>query len=139
MATAKNRNARQSIAAPSGAVGEDVTHLTFWDHATNSADANYLQKVAVSGDPNALTLGATYEIAAQAIVFTQPQGSGERPAMAMKKLEGVVADGIWVQFHEGDPDDTGSSEPGNGMSHILDSFTDRVSIGAGATDWLIEA
>ena len=44
-----------------------------------------------------------------AITFTQNPTGNETEAMAMRKLTGAVAGGLWVQFHTGDPGANGTS------------------------------
>ena len=73
MAQAKNTNAVRSIAAPSGAVGDDCTHISLWDAQQNG---NFLQSQEISTDP---------------------------AAMAERAVRGRIAGGVWVQFHTGAP------------------------------------
>ena len=100
MATAKNTNVVRSIAAPAGAVGDDCTHISLWDAQQNG---NFLQSQQLSTDPAALALGERYEIAAEALVITQPAGANEAAAMAERAVRGRIAGGVWVQFHTGAP------------------------------------
>ena len=104
MATAKNTNIVNSIAAPAGAVGDDCTHVSLWD---TQAAGNLLLTLAITTNPAALALNDRYQIAAQALVLTQNPGVGETPAMAERALRGRIAGGVWVQFHTGAPERTG--------------------------------
>ena len=106
MATARNNTAVSSIAAPSGAVGDDSTIVSFW---TTETGGDYLDDGTISTNPDALALGDTYSIAVNAITFTQNPTGNETEAMAMRKLTGAVAGGLWVQFHTGDPGANGTS------------------------------
>ena len=106
MATARNNTAVSSIAAPSGAVGDDSTIVSFW---TTETGGDYLDDGTISTNPDALALGDTYSIAVNAITFTQNPTGNETEAMAMRKLTGAVSGGLWVQFHTGDPGANGTS------------------------------
>ena len=106
MATARNNVAVSSIAAPTGAVGDDATIVSFW---TTETGGSYLDDGTISTNPDALALGDTYSIAINAITFTQNPTGNETEAMAMRKLTGAVSGGLWLQFHTGDPGNNGTS------------------------------
>ena len=105
MATAKNTNIVRSIATPAGAVGDDCTYISLWDAEVNG---NFLQSQQISTDPAPLALGERYEIAAEALVITQPAGANETAAMAERAVRGRIAGGVWVQFHTGAPGNAGT-------------------------------
>ena len=98
MATGTTINAIQSVPTPAGAVGDDCTIVTLWDAELNG---NFLQEITISTNPDALVLNEIYEIAAGAIVLTQPVGVGETEEMARRGLRGRVSGGLWVQYHTG--------------------------------------
>ena len=73
MADAKNNVAILSEAAPSGAVGNDVVSIAYYDHATAG---NLLGGGTVSNNPSPLVLGEKYELAIGALVLRQPVAVG---------------------------------------------------------------
>ena len=112
-ATAKNTVAVQSAAAQSGAVGEDATWINLWSALTGG---NNLGRQAITGNPAALALGDRYELAADALVFTQPDGAGETNHMSERKLRGAILGGVWVSWHTGDPGVNGTDTPVTGIA-----------------------
>ena len=105
MAQASNTNAVQSIAAPAGAVGSDCTHISLW---TAESGGDFLGSKLISTDPDALALGERYELAAGALVISQPAGTNETAALAERAVRGRIAGGVWVQFHTGAPGNAGA-------------------------------
>ena len=124
MATSKNTNAVQSIAAPAGAVGDDCTHVSLWDAVQNG---NLLGPKAISTNPDALALGEKLAIAVEALVLTTPVGVDETAAMAERAARGKVGGGVWVQFHTGAPG-------ANGTDNVIDELG-RVAIAQ--ADWTV--
>ena len=93
-----------SEAAVAAAAGEDVEEVSFWTTAGAGrppAGGDYLFGVAVSNDPAALTQNAMYEVAANQIRYDQPEAAGESNRLSARKLQGVIAGGLWMQFHDG--------------------------------------
>ena len=106
MAQAANTNAVTTVAAPSGAVGDDCTHVAFWSAASAGS---LLGTQALSNNPDALALGERYSFAAGALVLTTPAGANETEAMAQRAATGKVAGGVWVSFHTSDPGSAGTT------------------------------
>ena len=104
-ATATIITAVQSAAALAGAVGEDASWINVWS-ALNGG--NNLGRQAISTDPAPLAIGDRYELAADSLVFTQPEGAGETNYMSERKVRGVVVGGIWISWHTGDPGPNGT-------------------------------
>ena len=100
MATASNTSAVQSNQTPLAGVGQDCTHVSLWDSETGG---NGLDWAAISTDPDALQLGERLQIAAGALVITQPQGTNESGAYAVRGVNGKIAGGVWVQWHTASP------------------------------------
>ena len=98
MATATTTTTIQSVPTPAGAVGDDCSVITLWDAETNG---ELLQEITISTDPAPLVLNEIYEIAAGAIVLTQPVGVGETEEMAKRGLRGRILGGVWIQYHTG--------------------------------------
>ena len=111
-ATASLTTAVQSAAAPLGAVGEDATWINVWSALTGG---NNLGRQAISTDPDALALGDRYEFAAGALVFTQPEGTGETNHMSERKVRGVVLGDVWISWHTGDPGTNGTANSVTGI------------------------
>lgn len=106
MAQAANSGVVQSIAAPAGAVGDDCTHVSFWD----SADAgNFLSWVALANNPSALVLGERLQFAAGALTVTQAAGANESEESARRAVRGWISGGVYVQFHTGNPGAAGTN------------------------------
>lgn len=105
MAVARNNAVILSAEATSALVNEDATIITLWDASTSG---NLLQEITISNNPDALVLNARYQIAANAIVLTQPVGTGEKEEMAKRALRGRVKGGVWIQFHDGAPGTNGT-------------------------------
>ena len=124
MARGENTNTIESIAAPAGAVGQDCTQVTLWPQA---ATGTLLWAQAISTDPTALALGEKYEIAAGAIVLTQPTGPGETEAMAQRAIRGRIEGTLYLQFHTGAPGVRGTGNVLPGLP--------RVAIGE--ADWTV--
>ena len=89
-----------SVGAPAGAVGDDCTHVSLWSAAV---DGDYLHSQAISTNPDALTLGAQFQIAADELVINQAAAANEQNAMVIRKLNGAIAGGVWIQYHTGAP------------------------------------
>ena len=112
-ATATLTNAVQSAPAPSGAVGEDASWINVWDALTGG---NSLGRQAISTNPDQLALGDRYELAAGALVFTQPEGAGETNRLSERKIRGAVLGGAWISWHTGDPGAAGTANPVTGIA-----------------------
>ena len=122
-ATAKNTAAVQSAGAPTGAIGEDASWINLWSALTGG---NNLGRQAFSTNPDALELGDRYELAASALVLTQPEGSGETNHLSERKLRGAVAGGVWVSWHTGNPGANGTANPVTGIARtpvVAGNFT----------------
>ena len=124
MAQAANSKAVTTGAAPSGAVGDDCTHVAFWSAASGGS---LLGTQALTNDPSALALGERYSFPAGMLVLTTPKGANETEAMAQRAARGKVAGGVWVSFHTGVP---GSA----GTANLITEFG-RVSVPQ--ADWTI--
>ena len=120
MATAKNTAAIESPPASGAAIGKDCTHITLWDREVGGVA---LGDKAISTNPDALAAGQPLQIAAEALVLTQPVSADETPAMAVRALEGRVSGGLWVQWHEGPPGPSRTDNviPVLGRSQILEA------------------
>ena len=105
MATAKNTAAVESPGASGAAIGKDCTDISLW---SARAGGDYLGAKAISTDPDALAAGEPLQIAAEALVLTQPAGADETAKMAVRALNGRVSGGLWVQWHEGAPGAAGT-------------------------------
>ena len=112
MAMAQNSTLIRSVAAPSGAVGDDCTHVALWDDASGTT---FLGSRAISTNPSALQLGERLEIAPGALTLSQPVGDGETEALARRALAGKVSGGIYLSFHTADPTNSGSVQGTNAM------------------------
>lgn len=121
---ATNTNAMLSAAAAGAAVGKDCTQVTLW---TAAAGGSFLWGQAISTNPTALTLGEKYEIAAGALVLTQPIGPGETEAMARRAITGRIAGTLYLQFHTG-------AHGANGTDNVLPALA-RVAIAE--ADWTV--
>ena len=106
MAQASNTNPVRSVAASGDAIGEDCTHVSLWDSQTSGT---FLWRTAIQGNPSPLTAGEGYEFAAGALIIRQDVGTGETEAMAQRAAAGRVKDGVWVQYHNGDPGADGTA------------------------------
>ena len=103
----------QSAPAPPGAVGEDASWINAWS-ALNGG--NNLGRQAISTDPDALALGDRYELDADALVLTQPEGPGETNHMSERKIRGAVLGGIWISWHTDDPGPDGADNLVTGIA-----------------------
>ena len=121
MAKAANTNIVLFKAAPQTAVGEDCTHVSLWTALTSGS---FLQAMAISTNPSALSLGEQYEIAALALAIVQPAATGESAAGAERAVRGRILGGVFVQGHTGAP---GASGTDNVLTDIP-----RVNIAQGA-------
>ena len=101
-----NTNAVQSIAALTGAVGDDLTWLSLWSLESGGV---FLHRQSISTDPSALALGQRFNIAAAAMKLIQPTATGETEGMAERKIRGAILGGVWIQWHTGDPGSAGTS------------------------------
>lgn len=106
MATAKNTNQINFQAAPSGAVGETMSHIGFWDAATSG---NFLWGASITGSPGALALGDVLYIAGDGLTLTQATATGETGTSAVNAIKGRIGDGVWLAAHDGNPGLTGAS------------------------------
>ena len=86
-------------AATSAQVGNDATWISGW---TASTGGTRLFKRQISNNPDALTEGQPYQLAAGQIVLTIPNGQFDAP-LALRGVVGCVSGGIWIQLHSGDP------------------------------------
>ncbi len=96
--------AAASEAAVAAAAGEDVQEVSFWTTAGAGrppAGGEYLYGVSVSNDPAALTVNAMYQVAANQLRYDQPEAVGESNRLSARKLQGMIAGGLWMQFHDG--------------------------------------
>ena len=106
MATARNNTAVSSIAAPSGAVGDDSTIVSF-------GRRRRVGIIWMMGPSPPTPMRWRWVI--RTALQSTPSHSRRTPqvneteAMAMRKLTGAVAGGLWVQFHTGDPGANGTS------------------------------
>lgn len=112
MAQARNANAVRSDRATTGADGDDATWMSFW---TERVGGTFLFAIEISTNPDALVLGAAYEIEAGGIVINRATGTNETEASARRGLRGMVAGGLWGEFHTGPP---GASAVANRIPEI---------------------
>ena len=101
-ARASNTNPIQSAAAQAGQVGQDATHASAWDSANGG---NWLWKGAIDNDlnPDPLGLNDRYELPAGRIRFEYEAGEGESASMELRAVRGKIRNGVYVQYHRGDP------------------------------------
>ena len=101
-----------SEAAMAAAIGEDCSHVTIWDSVgvgRPPAGGNHRWTIALSNDPNALTLGAMIQFAANQIRYIQNEVAGETNYQSEAKLEGMINGGLWMQFHDAAPGANGTN------------------------------
>ena len=108
MAQAANNAAITSIAAPTGAVGDDVTHISLW---TVETGGSLLQWTLIdsSENPDPLALGDTYVLAIGALVIESDVVTNMTETMAQRSATGKVAGGVWIQYHTGSPGVNGTA------------------------------
>ena len=102
MATARFNAIVESAQAASAAVG-DCQAVTFWDAAgsgTPPTGGNYLWTVSLSNNIDALTLGQRIQFASGQVRYVQNAATGESNENTIRKLNGMVAGGIYMQFHD---------------------------------------
>ena len=96
--------ARQTAAIDfdAGSAGDDATHIVVMDALTGG---NKLWDHDFSNNPDALTSGEFYQLAAQAITLNQTNATGETNASSRRALEGKIdgsGTGIFLAPAEGD-------------------------------------
>ena len=104
MATAETNAATISEVAQAGAVGQDITQISYWNTAGTGrppTGGTYLAGKALTNNPAAIALGESLELAAGEVSFTQTAGTDEAEAMAIRRVSGAVSGGVWVQYHTG--------------------------------------
>ena len=70
----------------------------------------FLGRQAISTNPDALTLGQQYEIAAGSLDLDMAVGtSGLTEAMLIRALNGMIGARVWVGVHTGDPGANGTA------------------------------
>lgn len=106
MATARNTNIVRSAQAPAAAVGDDCTHIGFWSDETAG---DFLGSVQITTNPDPLQLDERMQIAAGALVLTQPTSTGETAKMAVRALNGRIGAALWISYHTSSPGTDGSA------------------------------
>ena len=104
MATAKNA---QKSFGPSP--GVDATHVLFFDAITGG---NFLFSLRMTNNPEPLTQGQNYAIAAEAITLTRTAGDAESEENARRALRGILGGTIYIALGTGASESTELSAPG---------------------------
>ena len=107
--------------ATAAAVGEDIESVSVH---TADTGGDFLWGVALSNNPDALTLGQAIQIAANALVLNQLPGTGQSEALVIRMLNGVYAGGLYMQFHDD------AVFGANGTQNVANIA--RVNMGAGS-------
>lgn len=106
MATATTNRNIESVGAPAGAVGQDITHVSIWSASTGG---DLLAQGAITNNPDAFELGEKARILSGWVMFRQNSGTGETDELQERKLAGAIGTGVYVQWHTGAPGAAGTS------------------------------
>ena len=98
----------------------DATHYGVW-HGDPDSGGTFLWGNSLSNNPNAARTGDRWRFAAGAIVLTQNSTAGrESDDLQQRKLAGVIAGGLYVAMHTGNPGTTGANLIPNSKKLVSD-------------------
>ena len=140
MARARNTDVIEFTSPTSDWAPVDPTYFGLWNHATNTANSNFIGGVLLTSDNDAPEEDARIRFIALALSITVQGGlRGVRERDILKQqILGTSAGGattitdanVWVSLHTGDPGNTGSNE--------LTSANSPGYTRATATNWTID-